>query len=133
MNNLPQNTSRFAEKKQPLPPIIEQERKYVLERVGSARVVQLYADGFEKLTTREKIFAYYVSQAAIAGRDIAIDQHHRNALEIRDLLEKIYIYNSGVEKKILDKITIYLKLFWINNGFYDNITSKKIQPDFTFE
>lgn len=85
MKNLPHIVSRFAEQ-QPAPSVTEPERKYVLERVGSARVVQLYADGFEKLTQKEKIFAYYVSQATIAGRDIAIDQHHRNALEIRDLL-----------------------------------------------
>ncbi|MEK7263808.1 MAG: peptidase M49 [Bacteroidota bacterium] len=132
MKNLPHIVSRFAEQ-QPAPSVTEPERKYVLERVGSARVVQLYADGFEKLTQKEKIFAYYVSQATIAGRDIAIDQHHRNALEIRDLLEKIYLNNSGIDQKTLVKITVYLKLFWINNGFYDNITSKKIQPEFTFE
>ena len=109
------------------------ERQYILERVGPARVVQLYADGFENLTLKEKILAYYLSQAALAGRDIAIDQHHRNALEIRDLFEKIIQFSDGIESKLYQKISTYLKLFWLNNGFYDNLTSKKIPPEFTYE
>ena len=101
------------------------ERKYSLERVGPARVVQLYADGFEQLPTQQKIFCYYLAQAALAARDIAIDQHHRDALEIRDLLEGIVTHNNGVEPAVNDAIVKYTKLFWINNGPYDNITSKK--------
>ncbi|MGH2567358.1 MAG: dipeptidyl-peptidase 3 family protein, partial [Bacteroidota bacterium] len=101
------------------------ERKYSLERVGPARVVQLYADGFEQLSTQQKIFAYYLAQAALAARDISIDQHHRYALEIRDLLEGIVTHTDGIEPTVAEAIVKYTKLFWINNGPYDNITSKK--------
>ena len=109
------------------------ERRYSLERVGPARVVQLYADGFEQLTLRQKIFSYYLYLAAIAGRDISIDQHHRNALEVRDLFEGIIMYPAGVDSTVLQKIMKYTKLFWINNGFYDNITSHKFVPECTYE
>ncbi|MBI2620591.1 MAG: peptidase M49 [Ignavibacteriales bacterium] len=105
------------------------ERKYSLERVGPARVVQLYADGFEQLSANEKIFTYYVSRAALASRDIAIDQHHRFALEIRDLLEGIITHSQGVDPVVYEQILTYTKLFWINNGPYDNITSKKFVLD----
>ena len=101
------------------------ERKYSLERVGPARVVQLYADGFDQLSKREKIFAYYLAQAAIAARDIAIDQHHRFALEIRDLMEGIITHKEGIDPAAVEKLTTYTKLFWINNGPYDNITAGK--------
>ncbi|HWP82987.1 MAG TPA: peptidase M49 [Bacteroidota bacterium] len=109
------------------------ERKYSLERVGPARVVQLYADGFEQLSTREKIFAYYLAQAAIAARDISIDQHHRNALEIRDLIEDIVSHHEGIDPAVYQKILTYTKLFWINNGPYDNITSTKFVVECTEE
>ncbi len=112
---------------------MEEQRIYIIERVGPAQVVQLYADGFEQLTIKEKIFAYYLYLAGLAGRDIAIDQHHRNALEIRNLFEQVYLYQSGIEKNTITKITEYLKLFWINNGFYDNLTSRKFVPNITFE
>ena len=109
------------------------QRVYTLERVGPARVVQLYADGFESLPTREKILLYYLSQAAIAGRDISIDQHHRSALEVRDLLEGILTHPEGIDSTVLKHITAYTKLFWINNGMYDNLTSRKFVPSCTFE
>jgi dipeptidyl-peptidase-3 len=109
------------------------DRKYSLERVGPARVVQLYADGFENLTLQQKIFSYYLYLAAIAGRDIAVDQHHRNALEVRDLFEGIITHPAGIDSTVLAKIMKYAKLFWINNGFYDNITSHKFVPECTFQ
>ncbi|MEX2117138.1 MAG: peptidase M49 [Bacteroidota bacterium] len=101
------------------------ERKYSLERVGPARVVQLYADGFDDLSLNQKIFAYYLSRAALASRDIAIDQHHRDALEIRDILEGIVTHQTGIPEDVAKAILTYTKLFWINNGPYDNITSRK--------
>jgi dipeptidyl-peptidase-3 len=109
------------------------ERRYTLERVGPARVVQLYADGFEQLSTQQKIFAYYLAQAALAARDIAIDQHHRYALEIRDLLEGIITHRAGIDPAVYGAILTYTKLFWINNGPYDNVTSKKFVLECTPE
>lgn len=110
-----------------------EDRKYTLERVGPARVVQLYSDGFDQLTQKEKLFSYFLYLAAIAGRDIAIDQHHPNALEVRDLFEQVFMYPKGIDSTIFKKITTYLKLFWINNGFYDNANSRKIVPECTFD
>ncbi len=109
------------------------ERKYTIEKlqmgdVGPVRIVQLYADGFEKLTVKEKIFTYYLYQSAIAARDIAVDQRHRNALEIRELLEVVYQHQQGIDQTVLDKIILYTKLFWVNNSNYDNITSRKFVP-----
>lgn len=109
----------FASCSQPM------ERTYSLERVGPARVVQLYADGFEQLSLNQKIFAYYLSRAALAARDIAIDQHHRYALEIRDVIEGVVTHPAGIPDTVYQAILTYTKLFWINNGPYDNITSQK--------
>jgi dipeptidyl-peptidase-3 len=110
-----------------------QKRVYRLEMVGPAQVVQLYADGFDKLSTKEKIFSYYLYLASIAARDIAVDQHHRNALEIRDVFEEIYKHPTGIDADVRAKITTYLKLFWINNGPYDALTAEKFMPECTYE
>jgi hypothetical protein len=64
-------------------------RKYLLERVDDAAVVQLYADGFSSLPLREKTLIWHLYQAAIAGRDIFFDQKHASALEMRGILEQI--------------------------------------------
>ena len=70
----------------PAPP--PAERKYLLERVGDASVVQLYADGFASLPLKQKSLIWHLYQAAIAGRDIFIDQKHKDALEMRGIIER---------------------------------------------
>ncbi len=101
------------------------ERKYELERVDDAAVVQLYADQFAALPLKEKTLVYHLTQAALAGRDIFYDQKHRNALEMRRVLEAIITHPSGIETAALSDIQRYTKLFWINTGPYNNLTSRK--------
>jgi dipeptidyl-peptidase-3 len=101
------------------------ERKHLLERVDDAAVAQLYADGFEGLPLREKTLIWHLYQAAIAGRDIFYDQKHRDALEMRGALEQIVAHPQGVDQATLADIQRYTKLFWINNGPYNNLTARK--------
>jgi dipeptidyl-peptidase-3 len=108
------------------------EKKYLLEKVGKVAIVQLYADGFADLSLNEKILAYYLYQAGVAGRDITYDQNHRHGLEIRNLLEEIITHPQGIDDKILEKITNYLKLFWTFNGNYGT-NNRKFIPEFSFE
>jgi len=101
------------------------DRKYLLERIDDAAVVQLYADGFASLPTQQKILTWHLYQAALAGRDIFIDQKHRNALEMRGVLEQIVAHPAGVDPATLAEIQRYTKLFWLNNGPYNNLTARK--------
>ncbi len=101
------------------------DRKYLLERVDDAAVVQLYADGFSSLPLREKTLIWHLYQAALAGRDIFVDQKHHLALEMRGVLEQIVAHPDGVDAATLAEITRYTKLFWINNGPYNNLTARK--------
>src|SRR5678809_1161634 len=94
------------------PPSGSADRKYLLERVDDAAVVQLYADGFEKLPLREKTLIWHLYQAAVAGRDIYYDQRHRNALEMRDIVEAVVSHPQGIDGAALDEIRRYTKLFW---------------------
>ena len=101
------------------------DKKYLLERVDDAAVVQLYADGFASLPLREKTLIYHLYEAALAGRDIFIDQKHRNALEMRGVIEQIVAHPQGVDAATLAEVQRYAKLFWINNGPYNNLTARK--------
>src|SRR5215510_7436196 len=73
------------------------DRKYLLERVDDAAVVQLYADGFSDLSLREKILIWHLTRAAIAGRDIYYDQRYAHNLDMRDVVEAILTGDAGVE------------------------------------
>ncbi len=107
------------------PPVPAGERTYLLERVDDAAVVQLYADGFTALPLGEKTLIWHLYEAAIAGRDIFFDQKHRDALEMRALLEQIVAHPQGVDAATLAEIQRYTKLFWINNGPHNNLTARK--------
>src|SRR5947207_2884391 len=100
-------------------------RKYLLERVEDAAVVQVYADGFRDLSPRDKRLVWHLYQAALAGRDIFYDQRYAHNLEMRDVLEAIISHPDQVDKATLDDIAEYTKLFWINTGPYNNLTAKK--------
>ncbi|HJU43829.1 MAG TPA: hypothetical protein VJ691_13470 [Vicinamibacterales bacterium] len=100
-------------------------RPYLLEQIDDAAVVQLYADGFEKLSLKEKTLVYHLYRAAIAGRDIYYDQRHRLNLGMRHLLEEILRHPKKIPAATLKEIRRYTKLFWINTGPYNNLTARK--------
>src|SRR5205085_3115836 len=86
------------------------ERTYLLERVGEAAVVQVYADAFRDLSLRDKILVWHLAQAAIAGRDIFYDQRYVHNLEMRDVLEAILSRRDRLDDSdTLDAIAAYTK------------------------
>jgi dipeptidyl-peptidase-3 len=103
-------------------------RKYLLERVEEAAVVQLYADGFPALPLDQKILIWHLYGAALAGRDIFFDQRYAHNLEMRDVLEEILTHASGIEPATRDEIERYTKLFWLNTGPFNNLTARKFVP-----
>ncbi|HEY3885279.1 MAG TPA: hypothetical protein VGL62_08740 [Vicinamibacterales bacterium] len=103
-------------------------RKDLLERVGDAAIVQIYADGFGELSIRDKILIYYLYGAAIAGRDIYYDQRYAHGLEMRDVLEAILTHAEGIDPAALAAVQQYTKLFWINSGPHNNLTARKFAP-----
>ncbi len=107
-------------------PAAEAPRKYLLERVGDAAVVQLYADGFSALPLDQKTLIWHLSEAAIAGRDIYVDQKSAYGLAMRAVIEAVVARPAGVDPKTLAAVEEYAKLFWINNGPYNNLTGQKV-------
>jgi dipeptidyl-peptidase-3 len=101
------------------------ERKYFLERIDDAAVVQLYADGFAQLPLNEKQLVYHLTQAAIAGRDIYWDQRYAHGLAMRGVMEQIVTHSAGIDPATLAEVTRYTKLLWLNSGPYNNLTARK--------
>ena len=101
------------------------ERKYLLERVDEAAVVQLYADGFPELPLDQKVLIWHLYQAALAGRDIYYDQRYASSLAMRQVLEAVLTHSEGVAAETLAEISRYTKLFWLNSGPYNHLTARK--------
>ena len=100
-------------------------RRYLLEQIDDAAVVQYYADGFDALPLDQKILTWHLYQAALAGRDIYYDQRYRHSLEMREIVEEIVTHPAGVPADVLAEVRRYTKLFWLNSGPHVNITARK--------
>ena len=109
------------------------DRKYVVDRVGDAAVVQVYADGFVELPLREKTLVWHLYQAALAGRDIFYDQRYVHNLDMRALLEAILCHGAAVEPEVIAEVRRYTKLFWINTGPFNNLTARKFLLKLTLD
>src|SRR5687768_1017439 len=81
-------------------PAAATDRKYFLERRAGAAVAQLYADGLETLPLNQKTLTWHLYQAALAGRDIFIDQKHRDALAMPDIIEPIVAHPNGIDAAV---------------------------------
>jgi dipeptidyl-peptidase-3 len=76
-------------------------RRYLLEQVDDAAVVQYYADGFASLPIDQKMLVWHLYQAALAGRDIYYDQRYVHSLEMRQILEAILTHSYGIDPLVL--------------------------------
>ncbi len=106
-------------------PTASASRRYLLERVDDAAVGQLYADGFGELPLEQKTLVWHLYQAALAGRDIFYDQRYAHNLDMRDVIEAVIGHPTGIDPATLAEIQRYTKLFWLNTGPYNNLTSRK--------
>ncbi|HEB52099.1 MAG TPA: peptidase M49 [bacterium] len=101
------------------------ERPVLLDRVDKTVIAQLYADGFEELDLRDKLLAYHLSQAAIAGRDIFLDQRFEYNLPLRWILESLWLVRDRLPEHVAAEVTRYCKLFWVHSGIHNNLSTKK--------
>jgi len=109
------------------------QRRYLSEQVGSIAVVSFYADGFEQLDSRQRLLAYYLARAGIAGDEIYTDQVSSYGIRLTNLLNHIVPHLGDVEPNLRKKMGDYAKLIWMNHGNYDLDTCRKFSPEFTFE
>lgn len=65
--------------------------RYTDEAFADIQMLRYKVEGFEKLTLRQKTLVYYLSEAALQGRDILFDQNGRYNLRIRRMLSLIHI------------------------------------------
>ena len=88
--------------------------------------------GFEDLSLKQKELVYYLTEAALEGRDILFDQNGKYNLRIRRMLEAIYTNYKG-DKNSADfkNMETYLKRVWFSNGIHHHYGSEKFVPGFS--
>lgn len=104
------------------------------ESFADLQLLRYQVPGFDELSLQQKKLAYYLSEAALSGRDIIYDQRGKYNLLIRKTLENIYGSYKG-DKKTVDweKFRVYAGRFWFSNGNHHHYGNEKFIPEFSFE
>lgn len=107
---------------------------YNVDTFYDLEVLRYKVPGFEQLSLQEKQLIYYLSEAALQGRDILYDQNCRYNLRIRRTLEALYENYKG-DKKSQEFLNMekYLKRVWFSNGIHHHYSADKFHPEFTQE
>ncbi|ADV45087.1 Dipeptidyl-peptidase III [Bacteroides helcogenes P 36-108] len=107
---------------------------YTVEQFADLQILRYRVPGFEELSLKQKELVYYLTEAALQGRDILFDQNGKYNLTIRRLLEAVYTGYRG-DKNTADfkAMEIYLKRVWFSNGIHHHYGSEKFLPGFTPE
>lgn len=104
----------------------------LLDTFADLQILWYDLPGFEKLSTKQKTFIYYLSEATLAGRDIIYDQHCRYNLPVRKTIEAIYnTYTGDRTSADWKAFELYSKRVWFSNGIHHHYNEVKIMPDFT--
>lgn len=107
---------------------------YIVEQFADLQLLRYRVAGFENLSLRQKELIYYLSEAALEGRDILFDQNGKHNLQIRKLLEAVYVSYSGDRNNPeFQGLEVYLKRVWFSSGIYHHYACDKFAPAFSPE
>lgn len=105
---------------------------YIVEQFADLQLLRYRVTGFENLSLQQKELVYYLSQAALEGRDILFDQNGKYNLRIRKLLEVVYTtYTGDKEDAEFQGLEVYLKRVWFSSGIYHHYACDKFVPSFS--
>ena len=113
---------------------MEETFHYTVEQFADLQILRYRVPGFERLSLKQKMLVYYLSQAALEGRDILFDQNGKYNLQIRKLLEAVYIHYQGDRTtEDFQQFEIYLKRIWFSSGIHHHYACDKLVPGFSAE
>lgn len=110
---------------------VETEFEYKVDKFADLEILRYKVPDFESLSLNQKKLIYFLSQAALEGRDILYDQNNKYNLTIRRTLEALFLnYAGDRNNKDFQGIITYLKRVWFSNGIHHHYATDKFEPSF---
>ena len=110
------------------------EFDYTVDSFADIEVLRYKVPGFEDLSLNQKKLIYYLTEAALWGRDILWDQNNEYNLPIRRMLEAVYTnYDGDRNSDEFKNFERYLKQVWFANGIHHHYSTDKFTPAFSRE
>ncbi len=105
---------------------------YHVDRFADIEVLRYKVPDFDSLTLNQKTLVYYLTEAALWGRDILWDQNNVHNLAVRDLLEAVYTnYDGDRANEDFKAFETYIKQVWFGNGIHHHYSTDKFVPAFS--
>ena len=105
-----------------------------MDRFADIEVLRYEVPCFEQLSLQQKTLVYYLTEAALWGRDILWDQNCRYNLGIRKICETVYQnYNGDKNDEQWKAFEQYMKQIWFANGIHHHYSNAKFIPGFSME
>lgn len=105
--------------------------EWQVDRFADIKVLRYQIPSWDDLTPKQRIYAYHLNQAGLAGRDIMWDCNYRHNLEIRRALEAM-ISSDYVNKESADyqEFELYAKRVFFANGIHHHYSNMKFAAEF---
>jgi len=118
-------------KSEPEPAAAAPEFPWQIDQFADLKILRYQVPGFEALTPAQKELVYYLSEAALCGRDIIFDQNYKHNIRIRKTLDAIVRgYKGDRQDPRWGKFMIFVKRVWFSNGIHHHYSTDKIMPGF---
>ncbi len=107
------------------------EFPWQIDQFADLKILRYQVPGFEALTPTQKELVYYLSEAALSGRDIIFDQNYKHNVRIRRTLDAIVRgYKGDRQDPRWNEFMTYVKRVWFSNGIHHHYSTDKIMPGF---
>jgi len=104
------------------------------ESFADLQLLRYQVPGWEELSLQQKTLAYYLYEAALAGRDIYYDQANKYGLTLRKTIETIYgTYKGDKNGEDWKKFQTYAGRVWFSTGNHHHYSKDKFVPECSFE
>ena len=108
--------------------------KVEAESFADLQLLRYQVPGFNQLPLAQKELAYYLSEAALCGRDIIYDQKSKYGIMLRKTLEAVYgSYKGDTTNADWKKFREYCGRFWFSEGNHHHYSKEKFVPACSFD
>ena len=103
--------------------------KTVIDEFADIKIMRFEVPGWDALTLRQKEYAFHLSEAAKAGRDITWDQYCKWNLPVRHVVEAIFDnYPGDRDCPQFAEFTVYAKRLFFSSGIHHHYAETKFFP-----
>jgi len=110
------------------------EFQWQIDQFADLKILRYQVPGFDQLAPAQKELVYYLSEAALCGRDIIFDQNYRHNIKILRTLDAIVRgYKGDRQDPRWAEFMTYAKRVWFSNGIHHHYATDKFRPGFDAE